>query len=502
MAFDPDQYLQSKQESPDEIMASAMAGATPESVKQILSSIGHEFTPEGFKERHAERGKEASQRLKDYETMGKAPLFSPEWNDASGRTAEDVSALMIGSVNPAASKTKGVKVVNSADFKGKVPKQHIAEADVGKSFGENHRLNTAQEVYYAVKDGKVVGHLGLDDAGSVKASYVDPEFRRQGISTKLYEGVSKDYGNFASDELTAMEPAAKKLWDKLKSKYPDRVTKTKKGYVFEDVADDVAQESPKNLSQISESAELPMDEASRMARAKEMGFDTEKTYYHGTTSDIDRILKTKFDDRVNYAKGFHGAEDADHASVFAGQTFKQVSPGKYEAVYETGGNIVPFHIKVNNPINGADAAPKEVFEDVFQKVKGIFKNPEEYKTHAAKMPFGQFVQTLRHSDLPRGDLTKILKKHGYDGMNYKGEVIVFEPSQIRSKFAEFDPKKSKSGKISAAIAGASALGAGALSGGEAQASDTIRMQGPDGKVRVIPRSLKGEAIAAGGRVVK
>ena len=48
---------------------------------------------------------------------------------------------------------------------------------------------------------------------------------------------------------------------------------------------------------------LAMDYASRMARAKEMGFDTSKTYYHGTTREFDSFEPTE-----SLRQGFMGAE--------------------------------------------------------------------------------------------------------------------------------------------------------------------------------------------------
>lgn len=46
---------------------------------------------------------------------------------------------------------------------------------------------------------------------------------------------------------------------------------------------------PAIAASVADGADLPMDLASRMARAKEMGFDTERTLYHGTSSDFDQF---------------------------------------------------------------------------------------------------------------------------------------------------------------------------------------------------------------------
>lgn len=70
-------------------------------------------------------------------------------------------------------------------------------------------------------------------------------------------------------------------------------------------------------------------------------------------------------------------------------------------------------------------------------------------------------------------LTDFLASKGYDSIEYVNKVedpgsiskIVFEPEQIRSPFAEYDPSKRKSGNILASGAGGVSLGAlGAMDG--------------------------------------
>ena len=70
-------------------------------------------------------------------------------------------------------------------------------------------------------------------------------------------------------------------------------------------------------------------------------------------------------------------------------------------------------------------------------------------------------------------LTDFLASKGYDSIEYINKVedpgsiskIVFEPEQIRSPFAEYDPSKRKSGNILASGAGGVSLGAlGAMDG--------------------------------------
>jgi len=64
------------------------------------------------------------------------------------------------------------------------------------------------------------------------------------------------------------------------------------------------------------------------------------------------------------------------------------------------------------------------------------------------------------------ELTEKAKKYGYDGILAPGdEVVVFEPQNIRSTSAEFDPKKSDSKNVMASMGGITTLGSlGALAG--------------------------------------
>jgi hypothetical protein len=63
-------------------------------------------------------------------------------------------------------------------------------------------------------------------------------------------------------------------------------------------------------------SDLPMDLASRMARAKEMGFDTDRVLYHGTKSDFDEFAPTRGD----YGEGVYLTPSSYIANQYAGWT--------------------------------------------------------------------------------------------------------------------------------------------------------------------------------------
>ncbi|MBK9292810.1 MAG: GNAT family N-acetyltransferase [Bacteroidetes bacterium] len=217
-----------------------------------------------------------------------------------------------------------------------IPVEHLGEDDaevLGKAWSEegyNYRLNYLPEKKYFVKDGEVVGHIGLDDNGSIKASYINSDRQGRGLGTEMYETLLNEGYPVSSDELMAMEPEAKAIWEKLRAKRPDLISKTKKGYQFDPdagpkkaklpspeapaaIARDPAPnknlraEAQKILARISTPEQaVALKGAERQQylealdavygpqaeRARSMGFGDED-YYHGSFRDIKQFKPEK-----------------------------------------------------------------------------------------------------------------------------------------------------------------------------------------------------------------
>lgn len=142
------------------------------------------------------------------------------------------------SFNQGAIQFKHLSDLSDEDFR-QIPKEHM-QTDVAENLGielddegYGRRTTGHDDVTYAFKEGKAVGHLAVDNEGSVKSIAVSGEHQREGIAQSLYENYFKEHGYLKSDEPIAMEPAAKKLWQKLQKKYPEEITKTKDGWIFE-----------------------------------------------------------------------------------------------------------------------------------------------------------------------------------------------------------------------------------------------------------------------------
>jgi hypothetical protein len=190
-----------------------------------------------------------------------------------------------------------------------------------------------------------------------------------------------------------------------------------------------AQYNMPGLGMIRETG-LPMDYASRMARAKEMGFDT--PVYHGTGTDISEFSNAK-SVRQAYGAGTHVAENPNLANVFASQ-------------FSQGGRVMPLMVRLGK-VADADT----------------------------------FKQYANQNDWDMMKTTNALKADGYDSVKYahgqyynisQGKLVaakegedtayaILNPENIRSKAAAFDPKQRNSRNIMAGLAGLAA-GTGGL----------------------------------------
>ena len=134
-------------------------------------------------------------------------------------------------------------------------------------------------------------------------------------------------------------------------------------------------------------AGLDMSQAARLQRAREMGFDTDNVWYHGGPGGIDSFKPNSF---------FH--EDPGFASAYAR--------------YADAGAVYPAHLKMSNPL----------------RLKEMADNPYS-----------------------EGNVVQDAIKNGYDGILVDdGRAVSFNPSNIRSVNAAFDPAKSGSANLMAA----------------------------------------------------
>ncbi len=151
------------------------------------------------------------------------------------------------------------------------------------------------------------------------------------------------------------------------------------------------------------------------ARAKEQGFDTERVLYHGTTRDFDNFKPST---NGQIGRGVYFAHDPELA-------------GKYAQYYgDSGANVVPVH------------------------VRGKLANAREWKKALDKQSRVIDGSPMAAYDTPHMQgAAKTLREQGYSGIDAAGQVSIFDPANIRSVHAKFDPAQTRSPNILSAGAG-------------------------------------------------
>ena len=189
---------------------------------------------------------------------------------------------------------------------------------------------------------------------------------------------------------------------------------------------------------------LAMDEASRMARAREMGFDTATPLYHGTGTDFSAFKRDK-ESWGRYGQGLYLTNTPHVAHEYAHYAGEKTGEGA---------RIMPVMQGMKNPL---------VIE---QAEFGSPPYRDEY-SHETLQRHGLPWGSMRKGDTS-ADITKQARARGHDGIIVKhrdgrDEYVVFDPANIRSRFAAFDPAKRGSSDLLAGL-GLGGLGYGLMSG--------------------------------------
>jgi len=263
---------------------------------------------------------------------------------------------------------------------------------------------------------------GLLDAGIDAIEYPDPEFGIRVVNPNiLAANASKSAGllSVASD----VSARGDQILNMLKSGRGSEVTDA-----MLDMGDSVKNTQ---LNQyLAANYDLPMDEASRLARAREMGFNVDDVQYHGTApsmySDDDFSPNiTAFIPGVKgqLGAGVYVAPDVRKANKFA--SAGEVNRGDFDPnkAVPRGGSVLPVYIRSPNPASYGEMRNAQYG---LENVSGF-------------------------NDLSmRG--TQALSDEGFTGVRTGNEENVFDPNNIRSTNARFDPRLSELENIMAANA--------------------------------------------------
>jgi hypothetical protein len=257
-------------------------------------------------------------------------------------------------------------------------------------------------------------------------------------------------------------------------------------------------------------AELPMDEASRMARAREQGFDAQSPLYHATTYNFSEFVPSNWRGATYLAPSSTGAIRG--AAAGGMEHIALSGPTVPGAERLEGLQVIPVYVR--GKIFGRDPFPEEwlpprdISRSEWKKIRDDWQNwtppnadqftPRElkslrnlrvnaldkYDTHPdyllnlltlsdaelealtkatpdEPLQRGSTVaRPFQYEDIegPRGaGYRGALRKAGYSGAVVDDEagdsIAMFDPRDIRSRFAAFDPAKKESADLLAGVAG-------------------------------------------------
>lgn len=225
---------------------------------------------------------------------------------------------------------------------------------------------------------------------------------------------------------------------------------------------------------------IDMAKESRMARAKEMGFDVDQTVYHGTDEEFSAFDMSNFGETYGTQgePAIYTTTNRNHAAMF-------------------GDEIKELTLKGNHKQIDANKRLKETYDsfDSYQKKEVYDVESGEYIPE--EVSFDDWVDSLDEDDIYSvlnlddmlGNEAAFAKKEGFEGItvDFKdlsdrldiGNVnLTFDPKNIRSTQAAFDPAKKESSNLlagQAGIAGAVGLGAaGSSQEAEANVRDKVK----------------------------
>lgn len=167
---------------------------------------------------------------------------------------------------------------------------------------------------------------------------------------------------------------------------------------------------------------LPMDTASRMARAREQGFTT--PVYHGTTSDFPAFDGIAISPEMDIGTHVGNAAQANNRIT-------DRFPGGVRDV-KSGGRIMPLLANIQNPLR---------LKDPNMWTEGKVVEQLEQLSHP-----GFPLDRPMRKGIGAGEIKREIRGQGNDGIVYANDgegpgdsYIAFDPSQLRSTSAAFDP---------------------------------------------------------------
>lgn len=175
-----------------------------------------------------------------------------------------------------------------------------------------------------------------------------------------------------------------------------------------------------------------MDEATRLARAAEMGFDTGAPFFHGTNRNIEGGFRPSGSGALG--PGVYMARKPETTRVYSGTPRRWDGGRPVDVDHSRGGNTLPLYVRGR----------------IATRSDWVAAHERANKKLGARASLND-VNREASEDLQRQGFTGV----GDETLDY---YAMFDPANIRSKFAQFDPLQDGSSNLMAGFGGIGLLG--------------------------------------------
>jgi len=209
---------------------------------------------------------------------------------------------------------------------------------------------------------------------------------------------------------------------------------------------------------------LPMDEASRMARAEAAGFDVSNPVFHGGASGI-KTMDADVSEGKDFDTGVWTTSDRYNANRYAGSRTEgapKINDQQNWSIYDDRGSVYPLLAKTSGygetnfrGRNWGDAPEGAIIRGGGQPSQRISEVREDWRAWPYTSEAVRAARDTGRSGLVIKDVVDIgpnfpHKDHIGLGSEISDDVVAIDPSTLRSRFARFDPEFAHLSNLSAA----------------------------------------------------
>ena len=180
--------------------------------------------------------------------------------------------------------------------------------------------------------------------------------------------------------------------------------------------------------------------ADRLERAKKAGFDTDTVYYHATDKDFSEFEPST---KGKLGPGIYASPDPQYAERYIRASNRGIEPGTGTPDFVPDARVLPIFIRGKigdiNDYEKASEKAKKSLNKKFQELDNSI-SPEGLKDSDSRSRFRDVSR--QKLSMQKQKAQEILTKDGFSGFKVGGELVIFNPKDVRSVNAVFEDPKS------------------------------------------------------------